>query len=255
MPDYFELNYSMMLYDFFPHGSSRNPGFIKKLTTSLPKTMSSIVNCGKLFRVALTGGPCAGKSTVIGAAQELFSKQGVQVLTVPEAPTLLMSNGCKFPGYGSLTELLGYEKALIKLQIALENSFNDIAFNSGKDSIVIYDRAIFDIQAYLPNKAIFGDIVQDIHETEEQLLKRYDCVIHLNSCAKGAESFYTTANNGARTETIEEAAALDDKILDAWRMHPKVFVVENTSHKDSFQRKVDDAKRIILREYEAKFKL
>ena len=206
-----------------------------------------------MFRVALTGGPCAGKSTVIGAASELLSLQGVQVLTVPEVPTILMTNGCKFPGLGSLVELLGYEKSLMKLQIAIENSFNEIALNSGKDSIVIYDRAIFDIQAYLPSKSMFGDIVKGIKEEEERLFERYDCVIHLSTCAKGAESYYTTSNNGARTETIVEARALDDRILDAWRMHPKVFIIENTSHKDSFAVKVNSAKAIILREYEAKF--
>lgn len=33
---------------------------------------------------------------------------------------------------------------------------------------------------------------------------------------KGAERFYTTENNKARTETVEQAAAMDDKLISVW---------------------------------------
>ena len=33
---------------------------------------------------------------------------------------------------------------------------------------------------------------------------------------KGAERFYTTENNQARTETVEQAAAMDDKLISVW---------------------------------------
>jgi hypothetical protein len=37
-------------------------------------------------------------------------------------------------------------------------------------------------------------------------------VIHLVTAAIGAEKYYTTENNAARTETKEEARALDIKV-------------------------------------------
>lgn len=52
--------------------------------------------------------------------------------------------------------------------------------------------------------------------------RRYDAVIHLVSAAIGAEKYYTTENNAARTETIEEAQALDFRVLNAWVGHPTI---------------------------------
>ena len=62
-----------------------------------------------------------------------------------------------------------------------------------------------------------------------ELRDSYDAVFHLVTAAKGAEKFYTTANNAARTETVEQAAALDDKLIAAWTGHPHFRVIDNTS--------------------------
>jgi len=58
--------------------------------------------------------------------------------------------------------------------------------------------------------------------------KRYDAVLHLCTAAKGAEEFYTCENNSSRTENIEQAVALDDKIIKAWTGHPHLRVVANS---------------------------
>ena len=42
------------------------------------------------------------------------------------------------------------------------------------------------------------------------LRDNYDAVIHLCTAAKGAVEFYTTANNEARTETVEQGQLLID---------------------------------------------
>lgn len=68
-----------------------------------------------------------------------------------------------------------------------------------------------------------------------ELRDRYDAVFHLVSAAKGAVDFYTTANNGARTETPEEAAALDDKIISSWMGHPHLRVIDNST---DFEKKI-----------------
>ena len=56
---------------------------------------------------------------------------------------------------------------------------------------------------------------------------RYDCVIHLVSAAKGAESFYTLDNNLARSEGIDLARQLDDKVMNAWLGHASLQVIDN----------------------------
>lgn len=53
---------------------------------------------------------------------------------------------------------------------------------------------------------------------EECVLRdtRYDLVIHLVTAAKSAEQFYSLDSNSVRSEDIESARILDDKIMNAW---------------------------------------
>lgn len=46
---------------------------------------------------------------------------------------------------------------------------------------------------------------------------------------EGAERFYTLENNPTRSETIEEARALDIKTLNAWIGHPNVKIIDNST--------------------------
>jgi nucleoside-triphosphatase THEP1 len=52
----------------------------------------------KLFRVVLTGGPCGGKSSSLVSLKDTLRRKGYRVMTMPEIPTILMSNGAQFPG-------------------------------------------------------------------------------------------------------------------------------------------------------------
>jgi len=79
------------------------------------------------------------------------------------------------------------------------------------------------------NEIEFAETLRFIDSNEIELRDNYDAVFHLVTAAKGAEEFYTTANNTARTETVEEAAALDDKLISAWTGHPHLRVIDNTS--------------------------
>ena len=92
-------------------------------------------------------------------------------------------------------------------------------------------------------------IVSDSHDHGlwlERYLKlckraKYDAVFHLVTAAKGAEQFYTTANNSARIETVEQAVALDDKILAAWTGHPHFRVIDNeTNFEDKMKRLIKE---------------
>ena len=54
--------------------------------------------------------------------------------------------------------------------------------------------------------------------------------MHLVTAANGAEKFYTGDNNQARYETVEEAIALDSKLIDAWVGHPSFAIIENNKN-------------------------
>ena len=59
---------------------------------------------------------------------------------------------------------------------------------------------------------------------------RYDAVFHLVTAADGAETFYTLLNNGARTESTEEARVLDKKTQQVWTGHPRHVIMFVTSN-------------------------
>ena len=88
---------------------------------------------------------------------------------------------------------------------------------------------------------MWEDLAQRVGSSTEQLIGRYDAVLHLVTAADGAEQFYTTANNAQRYEQANEeglriARSLDRKVLDAWSKHPHFRVIDNNS---DFDRKLD----------------
>lgn len=72
------------------------------------------------------------------------------------------------------------------------------------------------------------DSQNELGLNEVELRDGYDAVFHLVTAAKDAEKFYTTVNNTARTETVDEAAALDDKLIAAWTGHPHLRIIDNS---------------------------
>ena len=58
-------------------------------------------------------------------------------------------------------------------------------------------------------------------------MESYDAIFHLVSAGKGLQEFYQLESNEARIETADEAAALDDKILECWKKHPRHTIINN----------------------------
>lgn len=107
-----------------------------------------------VYRVVLTGGPCGGKSSSLDDMTKALTKKGYDVMCVPEVPTILLNGGCKYPGTDSKNKeaLIVFEKALIQAQLQMERSFIDIAESTNRPSLVIMDRGLLDVAAYLPGK-------------------------------------------------------------------------------------------------------
>ena len=178
----------------------------------------------EISKIVITGGPCAGKSTAMSWIQNSFSQMGYTVLFVPETATELITGGVAPWTCGTNAE---YQKCQMKLQNEKEKIFEQAARTMVVDKILIVcDRGTLDNKAYM-NDIEFAEVLAYIGSNEVELRDNYDAVFHLVTAAKGAEEFYTTANNAARTETVEEAAALDDKLISAWTGHPHLRVIDN----------------------------
>lgn len=180
----------------------------------------------KINKIVLTGGPCAGKTTALTWISNYFSKRGYTVLFVPETATELITNGvapwtCK-TNYE-------YQTFQIRLQKIKEQIFDDAAKTMKNNKILIVcDRGVLDNKAYMKDVE-FKRILKEFGTNEIQERDSYDAVFHLVSAAKGKEDVYTLSNNVARTENLEEARNLDDRIISAWTGHPHFRIIDNST--------------------------
>lgn len=180
----------------------------------------------EITKIVITGGPCGGKSTAMSWIQNAFTQMGYVVLFVPETATELITAGVAPWTCGSN---LDYQKCQFKLQIEKEKIFEQAAISMNADKILIVcDRGVMDNKVYMTDSE-FLSVVNSVNSNEVVLRDSYDAVFHLVTAAKGAEKFYTTANNSARTETVEEAAEMDNKFIAAWTGHPHFRVIDNST--------------------------
>lgn len=178
----------------------------------------------KIYKIVVTGGPCAGKSTAMSRIETAFSKIGYTVLFIPETATELITGGVAPWTCGTNVE---YQKCQLRLQLEKEKVFLQAAKTMRADKILIVcDRGTIDNKAYMCEND-FQQLLQSLQLNEIELRDQYDAVFHLVTAAKGAEAFYTTANNTARKETPEQAAELDDKLICAWTGHPHLRIIDN----------------------------
>ena len=99
--------------------------------------------------IALTGGPCAGKTTAASYIQNYMTKLGWYVIFVDEAATQQISNGF-LPTMMSETD---FQSMIINTQYQKEEIAKKAAEHiTGYDNILIVcDRGICDNQAYMSN--------------------------------------------------------------------------------------------------------
>ena len=182
-------------------------------------------NAGKkITKIVITGGPCAGKTTAMSWIQNAFTKENYTVLFVSETATELSSGGAPWKLTRNNRE---YQLQVTKLMLAKEQAFEDVAKTFDAEKILIVcDRGTLDNRAYM-NDEEFQYVLDRLGTNEIELRDHYDAVFHLVTAAKGAEEYYTLANNAERYETVEEAAASDDRLITSWTGHPHLRIIDN----------------------------
>lgn len=173
-------------------------------------------------RVVLTGGPGGGKTT----AADLYRREiGAEVVVVPEAATLLYEGG--FPRFGDPEVRKATQRAIFHVQTNLE----DAQAAEYRSRVLICDRGTVDGAVYWPGEP--EEFFHHLGTTLETQLKRYDAVIFFETAAVGGISI--EGGNPMRTESLEEALAIDRKLRALWQRHPNFIFIP---HDTSFLRKV-----------------
>ena len=198
-----------------------------------------IPNKMEVFRIVITGGPCAGKTTAITKVAEQLREKGYTVFTVPEAATMIFQSGGQLNFEKFNDEMVKkFQYYLLMIQMTIEDALQGIACNTGGQNIVLLcDRGTMDGRAYMSKKnweELLSENELSLHKIRDS---RYDLVIHISSAANGAEDFYSLSNNKARSEHLDLARDLDKKLEEAWIHHPN-FVQINNSFK-SFEEKIN----------------
>jgi hypothetical protein len=153
------------------------------------------------------------------------------VFEVPEVGTIAFNAGVNLtPSAYAREEHKVFTHAICKAQIDLESYFESLSTLQKRPVLIITDRGVSDNFAYTvaENK---HKIMEENKWTQDYIRDdRYDLVIFLVTAASGALEFYTKANNVARSESPEEAMALDDRNAFEYIGHPNLRVIDNTHY-------------------------
>lgn len=187
-------------------------------------------------KICLTGGPCGGKTKALSKLEQELSDMGYKVFIIDEIATRIISSGIKPFGEDAL-KMIDFEDILLKLQLEEESSYEKACNLIDKKCVILCDRGVFDVKSFI-SKEEFDGLLKKYNLSKLKLIDGYNEVIHLNTCAKGAEEFYTLENNKARSEGIKEAIIRDDRCQEAWSFHPNFKIVDNSTNFDEKINKV-----------------
>lgn len=181
-------------------------------------------NRPQVKKIAITGGPCAGKSQVLEALKEEF---GNKLHILSEVATQLLEIPYKQGGIGvpgkdvewSPEWQREFQRRVIEKQLEDETLLVQIASLSQEGAVLLCDRGILDGAAYTEGGRDSFLTQQRIDLT--QCFELYDAVIHLNSLATDNPEMYEELKhtNPSRFEDGESARALDEAIAEAYCGH------------------------------------
>lgn len=183
-------------------------------------------------KIVITGGPCAGKTELINCAPAILAQCGYKVFCVPETATYLMAGGHLSP----TDDKISFQRAILKLQIAAEDAITD-AVNGYSQTcnvphekiVLLLDRGALDGKAYLP-KSEWEQILAECGFSEDELINRYDAVIHLETASKYNTTAFSDETNSARYENALDAIDVDSRTANAWKNHPRLKIIKATAN-------------------------
>jgi len=192
----------------------------------------------KQIVIALTGGPSSGKSSILAIIRDRLSKRGSQVLSVPEYATHFFANSDGFQGSWVGTEKEEeMQHIFCRYQIMQEDMFRSFASLNDKNAVILVDRGVMDQKVFASSEKMFESALARNKLTEEQVLSRYDLVIHLGTTALvGEYQWGPGSNNPGRYHSPEEAAKCGKDCEQVYSRHKQLRLVP---HFKKFEDKVE----------------
>lgn len=164
---------------------------------------------GRVRRIAVTGGPGAGKTTVWRC---IVAEHAERIVAVPEVATLMLRH--VFPPVQSERERRAVQRSIFRVQHDLE-AVCELRLQPGQ--VLLCDRGTPDGGGYWPEgHEAFSAAMLTTCEAE---LARYEAVVFLETAAAG--DLAIADNNDTRTEDRDAAVAIDRRLHALWSRHPR----------------------------------
>ncbi len=143
-------------------------------------------------RIVITGGPQAGKTTVMSALKQEHSDR---IVFVPEPATMLFNEGYPLPredvAYTRQWQQM-FQNIITPLHLGLEWNYEQLARQRGIE-LMICDRGILDGAAYYPGG--IDPFLSVYHLRLKDCFDRYVQIIHLESTAVCNPEIYGKTGN------------------------------------------------------------
>lgn len=168
----------------------------------------------KNIKIAISGGPCSGKTTAIDKVVEYFKDKVTEVYVIPETARILLENGV------DRTNQLEFQRAVFDYQIKAEDDLESQINSDIEEDVVliICDRGVVDGFSYL-NKDDRKAFMQAVGMDLVTAWSRYDAVMFLET-----SSCYENDDN--RIENESEALRLSNELLSVWMGHPHLRYIK-----------------------------
>lgn len=155
-----------------------------------------------MLKIVITGGPSAGKTSLIDALKTKYSSHS-EYFFAPEVASMLLGNG--FPRCEETEDLIFQQRAIFQTQTQME----ELIAKEKKYKACFFDRGLLDALAYVKNP-------HKVCESPSDFLERYDHIFHLEVAPLNS---YNLSNNKARTESHTEAVRLENSLRELWGSH------------------------------------
>lgn len=174
-------------------------------------------------KIVLTGGACGGKSESLPFIKEHFCKLGYDVYVVNEMATILILGGITAQKVGGKN----FQELVIRMQLEVQKTYEKaISLSENNKNLIIFDRCPIDAMMFI-NREEFDEIANKFNTTYEDILNSYDGIIHMEAIAKRFPELYTSDNNKARRDEGLHTIETDNRLLEAYKNHPKRIIVNS----------------------------
>lgn len=197
------------------------------------ETLTHAQLIGRIPSVVLTGCPCSGKTSLMRRyltpenGEPDVTTLGRYIHCIPEVATIVIGQVGAHPPLDDVSQNRKFQRNIYRVQRSFEAVSQLHASRTGKH-VLLLDRGTMDGAAYVDGGVPAFE--KAIRKQSADEYARYDAVLIMAPPPREVyEREQKKETNKSRFETYEQALALHERIVDAWKGHPRAVVVDGAT--------------------------